>query len=118
MLTFASAPDRKYESREVRSCFPLFLSEMGYFVYILQSLKNDKYYIGQTNDVGERLKRHNSGMVASTAPHGPWKLVWYTEKPDRADAMMLELKIKNLSRERIERFIQKYSDERPVADEA
>ncbi|MFN3941656.1 MAG: GIY-YIG nuclease family protein [Flavobacterium sp.] len=34
---------------------------MTYFVYILHSPNYDKYYIGQTNNLEDRLKRHNEG---------------------------------------------------------
>ena len=32
------------------------------FVYILYSKSLDKYYTGQTNNLKDRLKSHNSGM--------------------------------------------------------
>ena len=32
---------------------------MRYFVYIHYSLGHDRYYIGQTNDLTDRLSRHN-----------------------------------------------------------
>ena len=38
---------------------------MKHFVYILQSLIKDQYYIGSCSDVEKRLKRHNAG----TTPH-------------------------------------------------
>ena len=37
-----------------------------YFVYILQSLKDTKYYIGQTDNLNERVRKHNNGQVKST----------------------------------------------------
>ena len=32
---------------------------MPYYVYVLKSLKAGRYYIGQSEDVTERLRRHN-----------------------------------------------------------
>jgi hypothetical protein len=32
-----------------------------YYVYILRSLVNDRYYIGSTKDLERRLKKHNVG---------------------------------------------------------
>ncbi len=32
-----------------------------YFVYLIESLKNGQYYVGQTQDLEERIKRHNQG---------------------------------------------------------
>jgi len=46
-----------------------------YFVYIMESLKDGKYYIGTTNDVERRLKEHNSGLSRSTSSRRPLKLV-------------------------------------------
>jgi len=35
-------------------------------VYILQSKKNNRFYIGSTNSLERRLKQHNEGLVIST----------------------------------------------------
>ena len=80
-----------------------------YFVYILYSKKFDKYYKGQTNDVEKRLIRHNSGKEKATSPYRPWDLVWYTDKSTRSEAVVLERKLKNLSKERTRIFIQKFT---------
>ena len=37
-----------------------------YFVYLTESLKDDKYYLGQTNNLEERLKYHNTGRCKYT----------------------------------------------------
>ena len=34
-----------------------------YYVYLIESLKDGRYYIGQTNNLEERLKYHNRGNV-------------------------------------------------------
>ncbi|MFO7827168.1 MAG: GIY-YIG nuclease family protein, partial [Bacteroidales bacterium] len=61
---------------------------------------------GQTKDVRERLKRHNSGREKFTSKGKPWQLVFYTWYDSRAEAMKLERKLKNLkSQERIKKFI-------------
>jgi predicted GIY-YIG superfamily endonuclease len=50
-----------------------------YYAYILLSSKSHIFYYGYTSDLNNRLKLHNNGMVFSTKPHVPWKLVfrWY-----------------------------------------
>lgn len=48
-----------------------------YYVYVLQSLKDRKLYIGYTNDLDERLKAHNAGQNVSTANRRPLKLVFF-----------------------------------------
>jgi putative endonuclease len=80
-----------------------------FFVYILYSESFQRFYVGQTNNVEMRLARHNSGQVGSTKPYRPWNLVWFCEKPNRSEAVILENKLKNLSKARIEDFIRKYS---------
>jgi len=66
-----------------------------YKVYILQSQKTNKYYIGQTSDINDRIKRHNDGRVKSTKNFRPWKLVHMEKLNDRSDACKRELEIKN-----------------------
>ena len=83
---------------------------MNYTVYILYSPGTDVYYKGQTSNISERLKRHNSGREKATKHRISWKLVWTTNKATRGEALKLERKLKNLSRERTTQFIQKYKD--------
>lgn len=80
-----------------------------YFVYILYSQQFEKYYIGQTENVEARIERHNQGLVLSTRPYIPWTLSWYGSKDSRSEAVHLEKKLKNLSKDRIKEFIRKYS---------
>jgi putative endonuclease len=40
----------------------------------------------------------------------PWTLVWSTDKLSRSAAMILERKLKNLTRKRLIDFILKYSE--------
>lgn len=47
-----------------------------YYVYILKSQNDpDKNYIGQTDDVAQRLYVHNTGGSSHTAKYKPWKLI-------------------------------------------
>ncbi|WP_417813413.1 GIY-YIG nuclease family protein [Thalassospira alkalitolerans] len=67
---------------------------------ILQSLQfPDKYYIGGTNDVAERLRRHNHGQSESgshhTALYGPWKLVNTFGFEDEAKAFAFKKYLKS-----------------------
>ena len=81
---------------------------MSYFVYILYSEQYDTFYKGQTKDINLRLQRHNKGLEKSTDRYRSWVLVWACEKPTRKEAMVLERKLKNLSKERLKGFIEKY----------
>jgi putative endonuclease len=81
---------------------------MAATVYILYAASYDRYYIGQTHHMPDRLARHNAGSEKATAPYVPWEILWQTEKPTRAEAVQLERKLKNLSRDRLKAFIEKY----------
>ena len=63
---------------------------MDYFVYILKSTVFDRYYIGQTNNLQKRLKRHNFGDVFSTKPYRPWMMIYSEQYHSRSEAMKRE----------------------------
>ncbi len=65
-----------------------------FFVYILYSITKKKFYIGQTNDINDRLKRHNSGQSLSTKNGIPWKIIYTIQLNSRSEAVTLENKIK------------------------
>jgi putative endonuclease len=81
---------------------------MNCFVCILYSASTNIYYKGITNDLKDRLKRHNHGLEKATRRGVPWKLIWYTIKKDKGEAMILERKLKNLFRKKLLEFIEKY----------
>ena len=51
----------------------------NYYVYILQSQKDNSYYIGYSQNPESRLKKHNNANTGYTSSKKPWKLE-YTEK--------------------------------------
>ena len=65
------------------------------YVYILKSSINNKYYIGCTNDLGRRLKDHNSGRNVSTKNGAPWIIIYYEEVKDQKEAYQREKQIKS-----------------------
>jgi putative endonuclease len=65
-------------------------------VYILYSEKADRYYIGQTSELEERLKRHNQGDSAYTKFGIPWKLVYKEQCASRSEAMKRREKTEGL----------------------
>ena len=73
---------------------------MEYFVYILYSQKTDRYYVGQTQNLEERLERHNSGRNKSTKPGIPWIIVHFELLSDRSAALEREKYIKNVGSKR------------------
>jgi putative endonuclease len=81
-----------------------------FHTYILYSETANRYYIGQTEDLEDRLRRHNSGYEKATAPYAPWKLELAIPKPSRSEAVILESKLKNLNKTRVKAFIEKYKE--------
>lgn len=65
-----------------------------YYVYILKSLRNRDVYVGYSEDLRERVKYHNSGLVKATKPNMPWKLVYYEAYLGKQDATKRERQLK------------------------
>jgi len=65
-----------------------------FIVYILKSLKNGRFYVGQTQDINDRIKRHNSGNVKSTKYYIPWEIVYLENLQTRSEACKREKQIK------------------------
>jgi putative endonuclease len=79
-----------------------------FYVYILQSMKDFSFYIGQTKDLQARLKKHNEGLSKYTSSKAPWNLVYFEELDSRIMALKREKEIKaKKSRKYIEYLILK-----------
>ncbi|MEZ4827216.1 MAG: GIY-YIG nuclease family protein [Bacteroidia bacterium] len=61
-----------------------------YHTYILRSTTTSRHYYGQTNNLEERLWRHNQGKEKSTKNRGPWELIYSEAYATRAEAMQRE----------------------------
>jgi putative endonuclease len=68
---------------------------MPYYTYILESQSTGKLYIGQTNNLSDRLERHNSGRNKYTKGKGPWILLYSVTFETRAEAVTLEGQLKS-----------------------
>ena len=80
---------------------------MTYYLYIIQSAMDDSFYIGSTQNLDERLTRHNQGRSKFTKTKCPWHLVYFEEHPDRSSAMKREYAIKRKkSKDYIESLIK------------
>ncbi|HNP17790.1 MAG TPA: GIY-YIG nuclease family protein [Fulvivirga sp.] len=66
-----------------------------YYTYILRSEKTGRLYIGQTNNLEDRLHRHNSGQSKSTKAGIPYDLLHCKEFKSRTEAVLLERKLKS-----------------------
>jgi len=83
-----------------------------FFVYILYSNTKEKFYIGQTNDIDDRIKRHNNGQSLSTKNGIPWKVIYTIVISSRSEAVALETKIKKRG---AKRYLQDINFEYQIA---
>ena len=68
---------------------------MIYYVYILKSCVNKKYYIGCTGDIEKRIVAHNSGKTKSTKPYRPWELIHLENFSNKHEAYKREWYLKH-----------------------
>ncbi|MEK7503367.1 MAG: GIY-YIG nuclease family protein [Patescibacteria group bacterium] len=73
-----------------------------YHVYVIQSKKDQKLYIGFTNDLRRRLSEHNQGLNKSTKYRAPFKLIYYETYASIKDAMIREKKLKGFKNSYVE----------------
>ena len=80
------------------------------FTYILFSARLNTYYVGSTNNLVDRLKRHNTGRSTYTKRGVPWMLIYKKEYLTKSEAYQAELLIKSQkSRKYIEELISNQS---------
>lgn len=61
-----------------------------YYVYILRSTRDGRWYVGSTEDLKHRLALHNRGAVPSTRPRRPLELIFYEAYCNEFDAKRRE----------------------------
>ncbi len=77
-----------------------------YWVYILNSNSADRFYIGQTANLDNRIFHHNSGREKYTKRASDWELVYSKKFNTRTQAQKVENFIKKQkSRTFIEKII-------------
>jgi putative endonuclease len=71
---------------------------MKFFVYILYSASTNKYYVGQTVDLDERIILHNTGEFSHsfTKPGIPWQLYHFIECKSKKQSVAIETHIKRM----------------------
>ena len=70
-------------------------------VYILQSEKNGKYYIGSTTDLNRRILEHNSGKTKSLKYLLPMRLLFQQSFENLIAARRMEIKLKKMKNRNI-----------------
>jgi putative endonuclease len=64
-------------------------------LYILFSQSLNKFYVGHTSDLSERIERHNRGGDKFTSKGQPWNLVYSEKFQTKEEAHKREREIKN-----------------------
>ena len=69
---------------------------------MLKSINNKtiKTYVGYTNNLNLRLKKHNSGIGAKATRGFRWKIIYKKKIYDKRLAMSFEYKLKNDKKKR------------------
>ncbi len=65
------------------------------YVYVIQSARDGRLYVGMSKFVEERLKQHNKGMTSSTRFYKPWKLLFFENFENRIEARKREKYLKS-----------------------
>ncbi|PIZ58879.1 excinuclease ABC subunit C [Candidatus Shapirobacteria bacterium CG_4_10_14_0_2_um_filter_40_12] len=78
-----------------------------YWVYVLLSNKDKRFYVGMTTDLTRRWKEHFSGKVKSTMNRRPLKLIHYEYFVCRGDARSREVFLKSgFGRDRLKQCLK------------
>ena len=68
------------------------------YVYILKSIEfSDRYYVGITEDLRSRLRKHNAKQVSHTSKYAPWELKTYVAFTEETRAFAFERYLKSAS---------------------
>ena len=65
-----------------------------FYTYVLYSVKFERIYVGQTEDLEKRIERHNSGRVKSTKPYLPWEIIHSEEFETKVESLKREKELK------------------------
>jgi len=71
------------------------VAEGKYWIYVLISLKDRRFYVGMTTDLTRRLREHMLGNVVSTRNRRPFKVIHYEYFVDKEDARAREVFLKS-----------------------
>ena len=81
-----------------------------FYVYVLCSKKDGKWYTGYTSDLRKRFNQHSNNEGGYTKGRGPFELIYYEAYKNNLDARSRELQIKSgpgkaYLRQRLKRFL-------------
>ena len=69
---------------------------MSFYVYMIISKHNDKLqsYVGYTNNLGNRIRLHNTSKGAKFTKGKLWRLIYFEKYQNKVEAMKNEYKLK------------------------
>ena len=86
---------------------------MKFFCYILYSKSLDRYYVGYTSDIEERLKLHNTGYFEGksyTHLASDWETYLLIPCDTIKQAVFIESKIKKMKSRKYKENLKKYPE--------
>ena len=66
-----------------------------FYVYVLRSIKDSRFYTGYTADLENRISSHKEGNVFATRSRRPLELVYYEASRKQSDAIRREKYLKS-----------------------
>jgi putative endonuclease len=66
-----------------------------FYVYVLRSLNDQRFYVGFTRNLRKRIQDHEKGLVPSTKQRNPFELVYWEGCLDQTDATRREKYLKS-----------------------
>ena len=75
---------------------------MIHYVYLIKTIKGymNKSYVGYTNNLNNRLNKHNSGVGAKSTKGYKWELIYKKRFYSKQKALSFEYKLKKDRKER------------------
>jgi putative endonuclease len=86
---------------------------MKYFCYIIYSKALNRFYVGYTSDINERLKLHNEGYFGGrtyTRKTSDWELFLLIPCDTITQAILVESKIKRMKSRKYIENLKKYPE--------
>ncbi len=88
---------------------------MFYYIYVLQSVKDENLYVGYTADLKRRLTEHNRGKNFSTKHSRPWEIIHFEGYRSEEDARRREKYLKtNQGARLLKRMLKEYLYQRKL----
>ena len=83
-----------------------------HYIYIIRSLKDGSFYVGETSNLNDRLKRHNTPELNNgvTSRKIPWEYYHKIKVSNSKLAVKVERHIKNMKSRTYIKNLKKYPE--------